>query len=150
MQIGKAPEIIAARTKAASGRGRRYAVALPPWGVSAGSLLFGLAWAAAFGCFAQDGHPVVAQTPISSSAETKPQSENGTVKSHKAETAESAHRKQISDESTQLLAMALSLKAEVDKTNKDTLSLKVIRKADEIERLAKTVKERIKQGSGAS
>jgi hypothetical protein len=49
-----------------------------------------------------------------------------------------------------LLAMALSLKAEVDKTNKDTLSIKVIRKADEIERLAKTVKERIKQGSGAS
>ena len=61
----------------------------------------------------------------------------------------SARKKQISDESSQLLAMALSLKSEVDKTSKDTLSLKVIRKADEIERLAKTVKEKIKQGAGA-
>ena len=148
MQIDKAPDIFAGRTKTASPRGPRHAVGR--WGVPAGSLLFGLACAAAFGCFAQDSHPVAAQTAVSSSAETKPQSNASGVKTPKADTAESTHRKQISDESTQLLAMALSLKAEVDKTNKDTLSLKVIRKADEIERLAKTVKERIKQGSGAS
>jgi len=46
--------------------------------------------------------------------------------------------------------MAVALKAEVDKTNKDTLSLKVIRKADEIEKLARTVKEKMKQSSGPS
>lgn len=149
MQIDKAPDVFATRTKTASGRGPQRN--LRPWGVPAGSLLFGFACAAAFGCFAQDGHPAVAQTAVSSPAEAKPQAENAPgAKSSKAESAETAHRKQISDESTQLLAMALSLKAEVDKTNKDTLSLKVIRKADEIERLAKTVKERIKQGSGAS
>jgi hypothetical protein len=41
--------------------------------------------------------------------------------------------------------MAVELKAEVDKTNKDTLSLSVIRKADAIEKLAKTVKDKMKQ-----
>ena len=41
--------------------------------------------------------------------------------------------------------MALALKAEVDKTTKDTLSLNVIKKADEIEKLAKSVKEKMKQ-----
>jgi len=44
--------------------------------------------------------------------------------------------------------MAVELKAAVDKTNKDTLSLNVIRKADAIERLAKTVREKTKQGAG--
>jgi len=44
--------------------------------------------------------------------------------------------------------MAVDLKAEVDKTSKDTLSLNVIRKADAIERLAKTVKEKMKQNPG--
>jgi len=39
-----------------------------------------------------------------------------------------------------LLKLATDLKAEVDKTTKDTLSLNVIRKADEIERLAHNVK----------
>jgi hypothetical protein len=149
MHIDKAPDVIAGLTKTAPRRGPRHAVRR--WVGPAGSLLFGLACAAALGCFAQDGHPAIAQTAVGSPAATKPQSENAPgMKTPKAETAESAHRKQISDESTQLLAMALSLKAEVDKTNKDTLSIKVIRKADEIERLAKTVKERIKQGSGAS
>jgi len=45
--------------------------------------------------------------------------------------------------------MALALKAEVDKTTKDTLSLNVIKKADQIEKLAKSVKEKMKQSSGS-
>jgi hypothetical protein len=46
--------------------------------------------------------------------------------------------------------MAAELKAEVDKTTKDTLSLNVIRKADEIERLAHNVKEKMKLTVGGS
>jgi hypothetical protein len=42
------------------------------------------------------------------------------------------------------------LKAEVEKTDKDTLSLNVIRKADEIERLARSVKEKMKLTVGGS
>jgi hypothetical protein len=53
-------------------------------------------------------------------------------------------KKQIADDSTKLLKLATDLKAEIDKTSKDTLSLNVIRKADEIERLAHSVKEKMK------
>lgn len=45
-------------------------------------------------------------------------------------------KKRIADESASLLSLANSLKAEVDKTTKDTLSVTVVRKADEIEHLA--------------
>ena len=43
-----------------------------------------------------------------------------------------------------LLALATDLKAQVDKSTKDTLSVDVIKKADEIEKLAHSVKERMK------
>jgi hypothetical protein len=59
-------------------------------------------------------------------------------------------RKQISDDSAKLLTLAMALKAEVDKTNKDTLSLNVIRKADEIEKLARSVKDKMKLTVGGS
>ena len=68
----------------------------------------------------------------------------------KAEAADAARKQQLADDSARLLALAIALKAEVDKTSKDTLSLTVIRKADEIEKLAHTVRATIKQTSGAS
>jgi hypothetical protein len=64
--------------------------------------------------------------------------------------ANAERKKQISDDSTRLLKMASDLKAAVDKTSKDTLSLDVIRKADEIERLAHNVKEKMKLTMGGS
>jgi hypothetical protein len=57
---------------------------------------------------------------------------------------EEERKKQISDQSAMLLKLATELKTEVDKTTKDTLSLEVIRKADEIEKLAHGVKEQTK------
>ena len=48
----------------------------------------------------------------------------------------SDQKKQISDETADLLKLANSLKAEMDKTTRDTLSLAVIRRATEIEQLA--------------
>jgi hypothetical protein len=53
-------------------------------------------------------------------------------------------RKQFSNDSAQLLKLANELKKEVDKTDKDTLSIAVIRKADEIEKLAHKVREKMK------
>jgi hypothetical protein len=47
-----------------------------------------------------------------------------------------ARKKQIADDSVNLMKLASNLKAEVDKTNQDTLSLAVIRQAEEIEKLA--------------
>jgi hypothetical protein len=59
-------------------------------------------------------------------------------------------RKQLAADSARLLKLATDLKAEVDKTTKDTLSLSVIRKADEIEKLAHSVKEKMKLAPGAN
>ncbi len=50
-------------------------------------------------------------------------------------------KREIVDQSVQLLKMAIELKAEVDKTTSDTLSVGVIRKADAIEQLAREVKD---------
>jgi len=72
------------------------------------------------------------------------------AKKQSFETANAERKKQIADDSAKLLKLATDLKAEVDKTNKDTLSLTVIRKADEIEHLARSVKEKMKLTVGAS
>ncbi|HVJ09530.1 MAG TPA: hypothetical protein VM554_14220 [Acidisarcina sp.] len=51
---------------------------------------------------------------------------------------------QIQADTNRLLQLAQELKLEVSKSNKDILSLAVIKKADEIEKLAKSLKERIR------
>jgi len=76
-----------------------------------------------------------------------PATQNGT---QTPDTANEERRKQIADDGAKLLALATGLKAEVDKTNQDTLSLEVVRKAEEIEKLAHAVKERMKQTAGVN
>ena len=73
--------------------------------------------------------------------ETKPQASGAAI---------SERKKQIAVDSAELLKLATDLKAEVDKTSKDTLSLNVIRKADEIEKLAHSVKEKMKPAAGTN
>jgi hypothetical protein len=53
-------------------------------------------------------------------------------------------QKRLVEDTAKLLELANELKAEVDKSDKNTLSLAVVRKADEIEKLAHSVKERMK------
>lgn len=72
------------------------------------------------------------------------------VKQQSFDAANAERKKQLSDDSARLLTLAMALKAEVDKTNKDMLSLNVIRKADEIEKLAHNVKEKMKVTVGGS
>lgn len=57
---------------------------------------------------------------------------------------EAARQQELAQESAQLLKLATDLKAEVDKTTKDTLSIAVIRKADAVERMARGVKEKFR------
>ena len=71
------------------------------------------------------------------------------TKKRNFEVANAERKKQISEDSAKLLKLATDLKAEVDKTTKATLSLNVVRKADEIERLAHSVKEKMKLTVGA-
>jgi|SRR5215831_13557292 len=119
-------------------------------------LLFGVVLA----CVAQERQSAATQTEQSAmaaqaaapAAESKPETTQPAIQTRqqKATEAENLRKKQIADGSTKILSMALALKAEVDKTTKDTLSINVIRKADEIEKLAHTVKEKMKQSPGAS
>jgi hypothetical protein len=60
------------------------------------------------------------------------------------ESANAARRKLLTDESAELLQLAEQLKKEMDRTDKDTLSLGVIRKAEQIEKLAKDVRAQMK------
>jgi hypothetical protein len=50
----------------------------------------------------------------------------------------------IKRDSDKLLALATELKGYVDRTNEHVLSVEVIRKAEEIEKLAHNVKEKMK------
>ena len=53
-------------------------------------------------------------------------------------------QKRLEDDTAKLLSLATELKEQVDKTNKDIMSVDVIKKAEEIEKLAKDVKDRMK------
>ena len=55
-----------------------------------------------------------------------------------------ARQAQIAADTEKLYQMAQELKAEVAKSNKDILSIAVVKKADEIEKLAKSLKERMR------
>jgi hypothetical protein len=62
-----------------------------------------------------------------------------------AQKAENEKRQQaIKKDTDKLLELATELKQYVDKTNEHTLSVDVIKKAEEIEKLAHTVKEKMK------
>ena len=53
-------------------------------------------------------------------------------------------RKRLMSDTEKLLQLSTELKSEVEKTSKDELSIDVVRKAAEIEKLAHDVKERMK------
>ena len=55
-----------------------------------------------------------------------------------------ARQATIKKDTDRLLQLATELKQYVDKTNENTLSLDVINKADEVEKLAKEVKNKMR------
>jgi len=54
-------------------------------------------------------------------------------------------QKKLAADTDKLLALAKELKQQVDKTNKDVLSVNVVKKAEEIEKLARSVKSQMKE-----
>jgi hypothetical protein len=78
------------------------------------------------------------------SAEQKP-SEQKPAASAKPMTPAEARQAQILADTQRLYQLTQELKAEVAKSNKDTLSVSVIKKADEVEKLARSLKERMRQ-----
>jgi len=57
-------------------------------------------------------------------------------------------QKQMTEDTAKLLQLATELKTEMDKSTKDTLSMNVVRKAEQIEKLAHTVREKMKASIG--
>ncbi len=64
-------------------------------------------------------------------------------------TPEQAKQQQLENDSATLLQLVQELKVEVEKAGSNTLSLAALRKADEIQKLAKNLKERMRE-AGAS
>ena len=56
----------------------------------------------------------------------------------------SDRQQQLVKDTDKLLALAKELKEDVSKSDKDTLSVDVVKKAAEIEKLAKSVKDRMR------
>jgi hypothetical protein len=87
------------------------------------------------------------QTPPPLFANTNPTDPNQAKMLHSMEKERNVIRQQqIVDETNQLLDLAKQLKTAVDKSSKDQLSLNVVNTAAEIEKLAKSVKEKMRDG----
>jgi len=66
------------------------------------------------------------------------------MEEQQAKTRNVERQRKIVEDTAKLLSLATELKGDVDKSDKNTLSLDVIKKADEIEKLAHSVKEKMK------
>ena len=87
-----------------------------------------------------------AQQPPQGSAAQPPVAQPPATAAATADTSKptTPQQKQLADDTAKLLTLANELKAELDKSNKDTLSLSVIRKADQVEKLAHKVRDEMK------
>jgi hypothetical protein len=69
---------------------------------------------------------------------------DGQQKKVKFDAANTERLRQMAEDSNALLTMAMALKAEVDNSKSDQLSVTALRKAEVIEKLAHDVKEKMK------
>lgn len=79
--------------------------------------------------------PAIAGATADTSKSTNPQT---------PQAPQTPQQKQLADDTAKLLTLANELKAELDKSNKDTLSLGVIKKAEQVEKLAHKVRDEMK------
>ena len=95
---------------------------------------------------AQDKTPANPPAPAPPAA-TAAQTPAGTPAEAHAEThvaQAETHKDQIAADSAKLFQLANELKAEMDKSTKDTLSLSVMKKAEEVEKLAHKVRDEMR------
>jgi len=79
---------------------------------------------------------------------TEPHAVDGQDKEKKTADPASDRQKQLADDTAKLLVLANELKAEMDKSTRDTLSLTVVKKAEEVEKLAHKVRDEMKKSIG--
>ena len=90
-------------------------------------------------------NPAPAATP---QVETRQDPVQKEMQDRMAREANKKRQQDIREQTDKLFQLATELKAAVDKSNENLLSLDVIRKADEVEKLAKKVKEKMKESVG--
>lgn len=78
-------------------------------------------------------------------ASPKPDADAAKSAANKPMTPGEARQAQFLADSQKLYQLAQELKVEVAKSNKNTLSIEVTKKAEEIEKLAKSMKERMRK-----
>jgi len=83
--------------------------------------------------------PPVIRTP-------EPDREQIKIRQEQLKKINSARQAAIKKDTDKLLQLATELKQSVDKSNEHTLSLDVVKKAEEIEKLARSVKDKMKSG----
>ena len=119
--------------------------AIPRW---IACLLFLVALS--FGSAQQTAPPQLPQTPGSpAQAPTSPDENDPMARRMATQLAlkrNASRQQQIVDDTNKLFELAKQLKEEVQKSNKNQLSVSVVKKAEEIEKLAKSVKDKMKNG----
>jgi hypothetical protein len=95
--------------------------------------------------FTQDAPQPQFPFPHPPSSQTDPAEESRKqIEKDMAKKANLERQEQLKRDTDKLLKLATELKDYVDKTNENVLSLDVIKKADQIEKLAHSVKEKMK------
>ena len=94
--------------------------------------------------------PACAVTPVAvpPQVETRQDPAQKEMQDRMAREANKKRQQDIREETDKLFQLATELKAAVDKSNENLLSLDVVRKAEEVEKLAKKVKEKMKESVG--
>jgi hypothetical protein len=99
--------------------------------------------------FTQDASQSVPQSPIQiprlgTNPDAREDEEHAKIEKDMAKKLNHERQVQLQRDTDNLLKLATELKKYVDKSNENTLSLDVIKKAEEIEKLARSVKEKMK------
>jgi hypothetical protein len=87
----------------------------------------------------------VAQAAPSSPKPAATPAQQATAASSASAAPPSLQQQRLLDEADQLLDLARKLQAEVDKTNQYTLSINTLRRAGDIEKLAKNLQKQIER-----
>jgi len=97
-------------------------------------------------CFAQAPGQAPSRLPNPSQLPPSPSEDTARERIEKemAKKANEERQAQLKRDTDRLLKLATELKTSVDKTDQNTLSLDVVKKAEEIEKLAHSVKEKMK------
>jgi hypothetical protein len=99
--------------------------------------------------FAQDAPPPQLPFPHAPSPQLDPGEEaRKQAEKDMAKQANKERQEQLKKDTDSLLKLATELKVYVDQTNENILSLDVIKKAEQIEKLARSVKEKMRAGYG--